>query len=159
MNMLFDTPVDLAILRMLAKSGNQWRGVQDLRRAVEWLDDADYVLTAGHMRRLEAMENAGLLEGRRAAGQSAGREWRLAKEARLKRFTGGIDVLRMDQEEALTAGTANPGGTRRVEYKPDTYLLAGSSKAKAERAVRQCPSPWALAERMTKIKWNNPELV
>lgn len=159
MNQLFDKPVDLAILRMLAKAGKQWRNVSHMREAVQWLNQLDLRLTPGHMRRIQLMEDAGLLEGRRAAGMSAGREWRIAEGVSIRRFTGGIDVLRLDVEEAMTAGSGTSGPTRQVDYKPDAYLTAPSSKGKAERALRQCPSPWALAERMTKIKWNNPELV
>lgn len=159
MSRLFDTPQDLAILRRLAIAGARWIGANEVREAVEWLGEPEYRLSAGTWMRMRAMEEAGILEGRRAAGQSAGREWRLAEGVNLKRVTGGIDVRRIDKEEALLVGTAVLAGARRVEYKPEAYLTATSNAKKAQRALLQCPSPWALAERMTKINWNNPELV
>ena len=159
MSRLFDTPHELAILRRAVKAGQRWLTAADIREAVEWLGEPEGHVNAGTWLRIRAMEEAGLLEGRRATTMSAGREWRLREGVNVKTFTGGIDVKRMDREEALMAGTAVRSGERRVEYKPEAYLAAAGNAKKAQRALLQCPSPWALAERMTKIKWNNPELV
>lgn len=152
----FDHPTELAVLRMVAKDPLHWKGPAEVRKAVEWLGDPGHTCDSLVWRRVAAMEDAGLLEGRRAAGMNAGREWRLAEGANIKRHTGGLDVLRLDREEILQAG--DDGRRARVAYTPDAYLVAGSSRAKAARAIRQCPSPWELGARMTKIKWNNPEL-
>lgn len=151
-----DTPRDLAILRMFARDPVHWKGAADIRKALDWLDSPEHGYDGTTWLRIRLMEEAGLLEGRRAATMTAGREWRLAEDANIKRATGGIDVLKMDREEALHAGSDERRQT--VEYHPTAYLLAPGNRAKAERAIRQCPSPWDLGQRMQAIKWTNPEL-
>lgn len=156
MSRIFDHPEDLAILRMFARDPKHWKGPQDVRRAIEWLESPEHQYAGQTWMRLRTMEEVGLIEGRKAATMAAGREWRLVTYAGLKKATGGLDVLRLDREEMLQLAT--DVRRARVEYTPKAYLLAPGNKAKAERALRQCPSPWDLAERMQAIKWTNPEL-
>jgi hypothetical protein len=153
----FDHPTELAVLRMMARDPLHWKGAEDIRKAVLWLDDPGHVLDGLVWRRVSAMEDANLLDRRRAVGVATGREWRLAEGVNVKRFTGGLDVLRLDRDEILQSGDDARRGN--VAYTPSAYLVAGTGKAKAARAIKQCPSPWELGDRMTKIKWNNPELV
>lgn len=154
--MIFDHPESLAVLRMFAKDPKHWKTAEDIRKAIEWLESPDHAYSGATWKRVRALEDHKILDGRKAPGKDAGRQWRLAADANIKRATGGLDVLRLDKEEILQAGS--DVRRTRVEYTPSAFLVAGSGRAKAERALRQCPSPWVLAERMTLIKWNNPEL-
>jgi hypothetical protein len=150
---LFNQPTDLAILRAMAKAGRRWLDTADIRAAIEWLGSTEHTLTPSVWRRVTDMETRGLLEGRKAAG--TGRDWRIRKGVSIRLYTGGIDVLLLDREEALTAATDK----RRVFYEAKAFLAHKTPRERAAKALLQCPSPFALGDRMQLIKWNNPELV
>lgn len=151
---LYDKPNDLALLRMFAKAGKQWRAAADIRKAIAWLTGEDGHVTPDIWRRLAHMEEHGGLESRRSI-IGTGRDWRLKPGVSVRLYTGGVDVLLMDREDALGISLED----RTVAYRPDAFTKAKTGKEQAATALRQCPSPWDLGARMQQIKWNNPELV
>jgi hypothetical protein len=152
---LFDKPVDLALLRMFQMATNRWRDVDDVKAAVDWLRSEQYT-PAMAWAALRRMEHHGLVLGRKRPDGRPGREWHLTEGAGIKRATGGLDPRALDREDILAAGQET--NRKAVNFTPDSYKQAIKPEAKVERAIKQCPSPWEYGRRMSTINYVNPEL-
>lgn len=142
---LFDSPTDLVLLRTLTRAPRLWHDSKRLRAAFDWACHKDVYLGSTAYRSLQEMEEAGLLESKKAPGSGLGRLWRIRPGASVLQHTGGIDPSRIDREEIRYP-------RKRVSFEPQRYLAAKSTQESIARAIEQCPSPWAYGERMAKIK-------
>jgi len=158
---LYDRAIDVALLHHLALAGATWQeGPELLRVALDWIDMREKPL--GVLLRttysnsmnatLRVLQERGLVESQ--PGPFGGIEWRLHPDTTsgdLKRLTGGINPLLVDQDECLALDMPAVEAARRVEFDPRGYLKVPGDKAKENRVIWQCPSIWELGARMKTI--------
>lgn len=155
MKRLLDKGPDIALLRELAiaRADGHWVGQGVARDAANWLATKDMPalkrshLMTGIMSTLGALVREGLVEAQDMP-RDGGTIYRLRHSVNLRLLTGGLDPLRMSVEEAREL---DDHVRERVEYRPNHYRKARSHAAQCERALWQCPSPWAYAARIQTL--------
>lgn len=161
--LLFDRAVDLALLRSLYLSRDQWRSADIVFEAVDWLitalprvdaasEAAARMRTSGHMT-LKFMLDRGLVGMQPLAHGKC--MWKLASHIgvrELKLLTGGVNPLTLEPDEAIEYDLPNTRVLRDVEFDPGQYVRATSAADANKKAYWQCPSPWALGERMQHLE-------